>query len=133
MNVVLIVQAFVFQDGGITALGANILNMAVVPCYLVWPIAVALMRIRTRPRWRVFCIGLAAWAAVVIGAAACAVELGLSGTVPLSLALPAMVSIHVLVGLAEAALTMAAVGLIWRWRKDLVLSLSEEEWQREAA
>ena len=55
---------------------------------------------------------IAAWLSVIVSAAACAVELGVSGTSPLSVALPAMVGVHILIGLGEAAITAAALSFI---------------------
>ncbi len=124
MTAVLVVQALVFQDGGITALGANIFNMAIIPCYVCWPIAAAL----GRGSRRAFLAGVAvaAWLAVFLGAVACAVEIGLSGAAPLGAALAAMGGVHAILGLAEAALTVAALSLILRWRPDLVAAVAAQ-------
>jgi cobalt/nickel transport system permease protein len=121
LAVVLIAQAFVFADGGLTALGANVLNMGVVGGVVVGGLMVAARR--ALPDTRAALLGVAAagaWLAVVAGAAACAVELALSGTVPLATVLPAMVGVHAVIGLGEAAITVAAVSAVLVSRPDLV-------------
>jgi cobalt/nickel transport system permease protein len=70
-------------------------------------------------RARIPAAGIAAWVAVVAGAAATAVELALSGTTELLIALPTMVGIHAIIGIGEAIITMAALGFIAVTRKDL--------------
>ena len=62
----------------------------------------------------------AAWCSVVLASAACAVELALSGTVPLRTALPAMVAVHALIGVGEAAITCLVVASVLKVRPDLV-------------
>jgi cobalt/nickel transport system permease protein len=119
MTVVLIVQALLFQDGGVTTLGANLLNMGVIGCYVGWG-AFTLLSKAARGRGALGLLGFSAWLSVVVASAACAVELALSGFVPLRPALAAMVGVHALIGLGEGALTVAAVSLLVRWRADLV-------------
>jgi cobalt/nickel transport system permease protein len=121
LTVVLLVQAFLFADGGVSALGANVLNMGVVGALGAGVVLGAARRVLP-PTRRAFLAsaGVAAWLAVVAGAAACAVELALSGTVPLGTVLPAMLGVHVLIGLGEAVVTVAALGAVLSARPDLV-------------
>ena len=119
MTVVLIVQALLFQDGGVTALGANIFNMGFLGCYLGWGVFTLLSRL-TRGRAAMPLLGFSAWFAVVVASAACALELSLSGTVPIRPGLIAMLGIHALIGLGEGTLTVAALSLLARWRGDLL-------------
>src|SRR3954452_18351443 len=81
MAVVLGVQAFVFADGGITALGANILNMGVIGALLVGGLITAAKAVAPKAVLAIAAVG--AWLAVMAGATATALELALSGTVPL--------------------------------------------------
>ncbi|MCC6773147.1 MAG: energy-coupling factor ABC transporter permease [Gemmatimonadaceae bacterium] len=121
LAVVLVVQAFVFADGGVTALGANGLNMGVVGGLGVG--ALMLMASRALPATRNALLVVAAvgsWLAVMAGAAACSVELAVSGTVPLTTVLPAMLGVHALIGVGEAVVTVAAVGAVWASRPDLL-------------
>jgi cobalt/nickel transport system permease protein len=121
LAVVLGMQALVFADGGISALGANIFNMGVVGglgAGLIVAAARALL-----PRSRTAFLGaaaVAAWAAVMAGAAACAAELALSGTIPLNTVVPAMLSVHAVIGVGEAVITVAALSAILASRPDLV-------------
>jgi cobalt/nickel transport system permease protein len=121
VSVVLIAQCLFFQDGGVTALGANILNMAVLGClsgYFVYKAAL----------WRkthgciLFGVALASWVSVGIGALAASLELAFSGTVPLSGVLPAMIGIHALIGVGEAILTCLVISFILKVRPDLMYS-----------
>lgn len=117
MSVVLIVQALLFNDGGVLALGANILNMAVVGswcCYWIYRWLTKLWRNEA------IAVAIAAWLSVVLGAFACALELALSGIIPLSVVVPAMVSIHAVIGIGEALVTFAAFAFIKRTRPELV-------------
>jgi cobalt/nickel transport system permease protein len=118
MAVVLGVQAFVFADGGITALGANILNMGVIGALVVG----GLMHFaRTLAPKAILPIAAAgAWLAVMAGATATALELAISGTVPLHTVLPAMLGVHLLIGVGEAVVTVAAVSAVLSTRPDLV-------------
>jgi cobalt/nickel transport system permease protein len=63
---------------------------------------------------------VAAWTSVVAAAAMTAVELALSGTVPLMVALAAMIFWHCLIGIGEATITTIAVSFVWRSRPDLL-------------
>src|SRR3954454_10488275 len=84
MAVVVGVQSFVFADGGITALGANILNMGVIGALLVGGLMLATRRIAGPSRTALLAIaGAGGWLAVMAGATATSFELAISGTVPL--------------------------------------------------
>jgi len=121
LAVVLVVQAFVFADGGVTALGANVFTMGVVGGVLVGGLMLAARK--ALPNTRATLLGVSAvgaWLAVVAGAAVCAVELAVSGTVPLATVLPAMLGVHVIIGIGEAVITVAAVGAVLATRPDLI-------------
>src|SRR3954453_12316124 len=106
LAVVIGVQAFVFADGGITALGANVLNMGVIGALLVGGLMHVAKTVAPRAILAIAAGG--AWLAVMAGAAATSFELALSGTVPLSTVLPAMLGTHALIGAGEAIITAAA-------------------------
>jgi cobalt/nickel transport system permease protein len=116
--IVLLVQCLLFQDGGLTALGANIVNMSFVGAvggYLIY----AVVRSATRGG-TIVAAAVASWCSVVLASAACSVELALSGTVPLRTALPAMVAVHALIGVGEAVITCLVVSCVMKVRPDLV-------------
>jgi cobalt/nickel transport system permease protein len=120
MTAVLAVQALVFQDGGILALGANVFNMAVVGTVLGYAIYRALAAVSGgEQRARVPAAALAAWLSVMLGAGAMSLELGFSGTTDLMVALTAMLSVHALIGIGEALITSAALAFIQLTRADL--------------
>jgi cobalt/nickel transport system permease protein len=125
MAVVLVVQAFVFADGGITALGANILNMGVIGALLVGGLMYAARTLAGRGRTALLAIaGGGAWLAVMAGATATSLELAISGTVPLGTVLPAMLGVHSLIGIGEAVVTVAAVSAVLATRPDLIPGVS---------
>lgn len=64
-------------------------------------------------------VAIASWTSVVVAAAIAALQLAISGTVPLSVALTAMSSWHVVIGIGEALITVVALTSIWRTRPDL--------------
>ncbi len=123
MTSVLILQCLLFQDGGLTALGANVFNMAVV-APAVGSIFYALGRrtLGASPRARLAATAFAAWVATVAAAVTCAGELALSGTVKWGVVLPAMTGIHALIGIVEAVITTLIVASVTRLRPDLQLT-----------
>lgn len=106
---VLAVQSVFFADGGITALGANMLNMAVIGTFACYYIYYAIHRMF---KGYYSGIAIASFLSVVLASAACAVEIALSGTAELGKVLPAMVSVHSIIGIAEALLTIVALGIL---------------------
>ncbi len=117
---VLVVQCFIFQDGGLTALGANIFNMAFIGAmggYFVYNI---IRKILGNKKGIIIAAGIAAWLSVVVASGVCAIELAISGTSPLKIALPAMVAVHMLIGIGEAIITCLVVGFILKTRPDLI-------------
>jgi cobalt/nickel transport system permease protein len=124
LSVVLMVQAFVFADGGITALGANVLNMGVVGGLVVGGLMLAALRVLPKTRATLLAVaGAGAWLGVVAGAVACSLELAISGTAPLGTVLPAMLGVHVLIGAGETVITVAAVSAVLSTRPDVVRAI----------
>ena len=121
MAVVFIVQGTVFQDGGLTVLGANVFNMGLIGTFGGYYLYRAIRFAIGRDKLQGVVVGaaIAAWTSVVVASIVCAFELALSGTVPLPVALAAMASWHVLIGIGEAVITVIALSFIWRTRPDL--------------
>ncbi len=118
---VILVQALLFQDGGIAALGANTFNMAVLGAGAGWLIYRFLRTAFGEGRARLLsAAALAAWFSAVLVGTAAALELALSGTVPLVPALMAVGGSHLLVGVGEAVITGAVLGLVLRSRPELL-------------
>jgi len=121
LTVVLTMQAFLFADGGITALGANVLNMGVIGALAVGAAMLAGRRVLPRSRTAFLAVaGAGAWLAVMLGALATGIELALSGTAPAATVLPAMLGVHAVIGLGEAVITVAALGAVLATRPDLI-------------
>lgn len=122
MTVVFIVQAVLFQDGGLTVLGANIFNMGLIGTFGGYYLYKALRSVLGFNSWRGMAIAtvITAWVSVVAGSLLCALQLALSGTVPLTVAITAMLVWHVLIGIGEALVTLVAVSYVWRTRPDLL-------------
>ncbi len=120
MSSIFAVQAVFFQDGGITAMGANIINMGLIGTILGFFIYLSIKKAVKRERGMIIGAGVAAWISVVLASAVCAFELATSGTSPLWIVLPAMVSIHAVIGVIEAAITMAVIGFVLKTRADLL-------------
>jgi cobalt/nickel transport system permease protein len=120
MASILAVQALFFQDGGITALGANILNMGLIGALLGYWLYFLISRMVGGKRGGMVGAGVAAWVAIVLASVACSLELAASGTFPLTVALPAMVGYHMVIGVVEAVVTVAVVGVVSRARPDLL-------------
>jgi cobalt/nickel transport system permease protein len=117
---VLAIQALIFQDGGIAALGTNIFNMSVIGTiggYILYRI---IAKITGGAKGIMFGAAIAAWVSVVLASSACAVELALSETSPLNVALPAMAMVHALIGIGEAIVTSLVVGFVLKARPDLI-------------
>jgi cobalt/nickel transport system permease protein len=121
MACVVAVQALIFQDGGLVAMGANIFNMGAVGTLGGYYVYTWLARLLGgEARGRIPAAAIAAWLSVVVGASLMAVELGLSGTIALDITLPAMVGVHALIGIGEALITVAALTFIATTRRDLL-------------
>jgi len=120
MSTIFIVQCLLFQDGGLTALGANIFNMGIIGTVFGYYIYRG-VRIFIGSKKRLFWgVGIASWLAVVLAATFCSIELAVSGTVPLRVALPAMASVYALIGIGEAIITVGVIRLILKARPDLL-------------
>ncbi|MFH0888686.1 MAG: energy-coupling factor ABC transporter permease [Planctomycetota bacterium] len=120
MSTVLIVQCLVFADGGITALGANIFNMAVIGSLIGYIIYFIFHKIIRGKTGRLIAVFIAGWCSIVLAASACALELWLSGTIALNIALPAMAGVHSLIGIGEGLITVAVISFIMTTRPDLL-------------
>lgn len=121
LTAVLAVQALVFQDGGLVALGANAFNMAVVGVLVGWVVYTGLKRLMGERTWGTLVSGFAAaWLSVVIASLAAAVELAVSGTSPWGVVLPAMGLVHVLIGIGEGLITVGVLAFLRATRPDLL-------------
>jgi cobalt/nickel transport system permease protein len=113
MTAVVVLQAVLFQDGGLLVMGWNIVNLAILSTFVGWTVYRLSCRL-LGDSWqgRVMGAFTGAWLSVVVGAMATSVELALSGTYPLQVGLPAMAGVHALIGLVEGAVTLATLGFL---------------------
>jgi cobalt/nickel transport system permease protein len=124
VTIILVLQALLFGDGGLTALGANVLNMGVigvfVPCALF-----LLMNKFVKGAGKAFyvLVFVSAFVGDVFAAIAAGTELGLSQPIfqyGLSVAVPAMAINHSIIGAAEGIVTMVLIGTLLKLRPDVL-------------
>lgn len=120
MTSVLLVQCLLFADGGLLALGANVFNMAVVGVLGGFAVYRAVSRLLPGRRGLLVAAAFASWCSTLLAAICCAAELAWSRVVPWGLVFPAMVTVHMLIALGEAAITTLVIVAILRARPDLV-------------
>ena len=118
MTSVIAVQGLLFQDGGLTVMGANILNMGLLTAIVGYGLYRAVLG-RSRGV-KLATAGVAAWLSVMTGALLTSLELWLSGTAKLNVVIPAMLGVHAVIGLGEALITVAALAFIFRTRPDIL-------------
>jgi cobalt/nickel transport system permease protein len=121
MTCVVSIQALLFQDGGVLALGFNILNMGVLTAFTGYATYQAIRRLLGEGRKSILIAGaLGGWLSMLVGAIAVGVELGISGTSPMHIAIPAMAIVHAVLGVIEAVITVGALAFITTSRPDLL-------------
>ena len=118
MTAVIAVQGLLFQDGGLLVMGANIFNMGLLTAMIGFGLYRSVVGSNKGTRLAV--AGVAAWLAVVASALVTALQLWLSGTTTLQIVVPAMLGVHVLIGIGEAIITVAALSFIEQMRPDLL-------------
>jgi len=123
MTAVIAVQALLFQDGGLLVMGANILNMGLITVAIGYGLYRSVSS--GNRTLRLVVAGIAAWLSVMAGALFTSLQLWLSGTSQLQIVIPAMLTVHALIGLGEALITVAALGFILQTRPDLLGENSE--------
>jgi cobalt/nickel transport system permease protein len=123
--IILVLQAFLFGDGGLTALGANVLNMGVigvfVPC-IIFLIANKIFKLKVGASLFAT-IFIAAFIGDVLAATSAGIELGLSQPVfqyGLRIAVPAMAINHSVIGVAEGVVTVIIIGTLLKLRPDVL-------------
>ncbi|MFO7547978.1 MAG: energy-coupling factor ABC transporter permease [Acidimicrobiia bacterium] len=121
--VVVMLQALLFADGGVSALGLNMLNMAIVTVAVAWPLFRGLVRVLPKSHaWVLAAAMVSAWASVVASSIAFAFEyaIGGQGGVDPGTVFAAMVGVHAVIGIGEGLITAVTVGAVLAVRPDLV-------------
>ncbi len=125
MTVVLAVQALVFADGGLTALGLNIVNMGVITVLVGYSIFNVAMRILPKKKIGILiAAGLAAFISVPASSTGFVIQYAIGGTATFELrdVFFAVTGVHLLIGLGEALITVLVVSSVLAARADLVTS-----------
>lgn len=128
VTVVVVVQALAFADGGLTALGYNVLNMAIIPAYGGYAAYSGFRRILPQGRRGVVAAtGLAAGVSVIFSAAAFSIQwlFGATAPVPFDTVFGAMVGVHMMIGIGEGVISALTVGAVLSARPDLVFGASD--------
>lgn len=120
MTTVLIVQCLFFQDGGITVLGPNIFNMAIIGVAVSHITYTLLSKLKVNKYMVTF---ITAWISVMMTAIFASIELAVSGTVSLKVVLPAMLGWHTLIGIGEGIITAVVVSSV----KNTGINLLEDQ------
>jgi cobalt/nickel transport system permease protein len=114
MIIVLSTQAFMFGDGGVLALGANIFNMGIIGALGGYAFFRFLMKGEVKRRHFLRNAFVSAWFSVIFAAMSASLEMALSGTKALSIILPAMTLTHIAIGLMEGVITVAILSLLMK-------------------
>lgn len=123
LTVVLVVQSLLFADGGISALGLNVVNMALVSALGAYGLFWLLRKVLPSSRAGVLAAtALAAFSSVVLAAIAFTIEyaIGGNGSAPIATVAAAMVGVHSAIGLGEAVISTLTVAAVLGTRPDLV-------------
>jgi cobalt/nickel transport system permease protein len=121
--VVLIIQAFLFADGGLTALGLSIFNMAVISVWVSFVVFMLLKKILPKTKsWLVVATFISALISVPAAAVGFVIQyaIGANATFSVGAVLNAMVGTHILIGIGEAIITVLTVSAVLASRSDLV-------------
>jgi cobalt/nickel transport system permease protein len=125
ITIIMVLQALLFADGGITALGANILNMGVIGVFIPCALFVVMnklfkFKVRSSILAAVF---ISAFVGDLLAAVSAGVELGLSQSVfqyGIGIAVPAMALNHSIIGVAEGVVTVIIIGTLLKLRPDVL-------------
>ena len=125
---VLVVQSL-FGDGGILALGANTFNMGIIGGIFGFYIVMFIVKILNKTSIRkelklTIATAIGAYISIVMAAFICGIELGISGAVPLGIAIPAMVYWHLLIGVGEAVISALIISYIYKVKPDIIMTES---------
>ena len=121
---ILIVQSL-FGDGGITAIGANTFNMGIiggiVGFYIVKLIMMGLNKTNMEKEKKVtIATAIGSYIAIVLAALIAGIEIGIGGAIPMSIAIPAMVFWHLIIGIGEAIISAFIVYFIYKVKPELI-------------
>lgn len=129
MAVILSTQAFVFGDGGLLALGANIFNMGIVGVFGGYAFFQFLDKKSRGKKNFLRNAFVAAWVSVIAAAIATSFEIAFSGTEALAVVLPAMTLTHVVIGCGEGIITVFVLYLLVKQGYKLAIFEKQETYE----
>ena len=130
LSVVVIIQSLLFADGGLSALGINVMNMAIVTSVTAWVVVKYWIKFIGKTSSSLIIVSvLSGIVSVVFSSIAFMVQYILGGTIsiPVGTVLIAMISVHFLIGFGEGVITALIVGLLIRVRPDLIYAYDRED------
>ena len=126
---VLLAEALAIGDGGITTIGANLLNMGIIGSF----VGLYGFKALKKPLGKVPAIAIASWSAIVLSAIAAAVELWFGGVFPLQSGIMLMSTYHAFIGIIEAIITVVVILALENVRPDLLSWANKEEVESKPA
>ncbi len=130
LSVVVIIQSLLFADGGLSALGVNVLNMAIVTSATSWIIVKYWIKFIGKNKTSIVTVSvLAGILSVVFSSIAFTIQYAIGGTIsiPVGTVLIAMVTTHLIIGLGEGIITALIITLLMRVRPDLVYAYDRSD------
>jgi len=130
LSVVVIIQSLLFADGGLSALGVNVLNMAIVTSATSWFIVKYWIKFIGKNKTSIVTVSvLAGILSVVFSSIAFTIQYAIGGTIsiPVGTVLLAMVTTHLIIGLGEGIITALIITLLMRVRPDLVYAYDRSD------
>ena len=130
LSVVVIIQSLLFADGGLSALGVNVLNMAIVTTTTSWFIVKYWIKFIGKNKTSIVTVSvLAGILSVVFSSIAFTIQYAIGGTIsiPVGTVLIAMVTTHLIIGLGEGIITALIITLLMRVRPDLVYAFDRND------
>ena len=123
MFLVLLIQCVVFHDGGITTLGANVLNMAIIDVLVGYTLYKVFSKLNRKGKL----VGafLGGWLGITLAGIACGFEIGLSPAFPygVTISVPIMGVWHAVLGIIEGIITMLIVNYILSKHPEIIISI----------
>ena len=130
LSVVVIIQSLLFADGGLSALGVNVLNMAIVTSATSWFIVKYWIKFIGKNKTSIVSVSvLAGILSVVFSSIAFTIQYAIGGTIsiPVGTVLLAMVTTHFIIGFGEGIITALIITLLLRVRPDLIYAYERSD------
>lgn len=120
MTAVLFIQALVFKDGGIVALGANVINLGIIAPFLGYFIYKSILKFSETKTTHVVAAFIAAWTSITVASLAAGLELWISGRANFAMVMGSMGFWHAIIGIGEGLITAGLVGYLLAVRPDIL-------------